>query len=180
MSTRNTCHSVLHRTAGFTLVELMVVVAVLGVLAVVAAPGMQGLIRGYRLSSAAGELNSTLQLARSEAIRRNAAVTVCPSSNGSTCGSGTSWTRWIVFSAARTGMPADDAEVIRDEALPASVQVSGPTGGIRFSPSGMVAAQQTVTVCVPYTNPSDNQRVLTVMTSGTTRSAHASGGGACP
>lgn len=155
----------------------MVTISVLAILAVIAMPGIQGLIRGYRLNSSAGELNSTLQLARSEAIRRNAAVTVCPSSDGSTCGSGTSWTRWIVLGAANN---VDGAEVIRDEALPASVQVSGPTGGIRFSPSGMVPAQQTVTVCVPYSNPSNNQRVLTVMTSGTTRSSYASGGGACP
>jgi len=163
--------------AGFTLIELLVTIAVLGVLAMIGVPTMQALVRANRLSSAAGELSASLQLARSEAIRRNARVVVCPSADGNVCGSGTSWTSWIVRGAANA---TDVAEVIRNEAAPPSVQVSGPTGGIQFSPSGMVTAQQVVTVCIPTSNPSQNQRVLTVMTSGSVRSAHGNGGGACP
>ncbi len=61
------------------MIELMVTVAVLAIIAAIAVPAMQGLIAANRLSAASTELVTALQLARSEAIRRNAAVTVCGS-----------------------------------------------------------------------------------------------------
>lgn len=162
---------------GFTIVELMVTVAVMAILAAIGVPSMQGLVRNFRLNGAAGEMSAALQLARSEATRRNARVMVCPSSDGLVCGSGTNWTRWIVLGAANN---SSAAEVLRDESVPSTVRVSGPTGGIQFNPSGMVSTQRVVTVCIPTTNPGNNQRQFTVMVSGTARVASVNGGGACP
>lgn len=162
---------------GFTVVELMVVVAVMGILAAIAAPNMTALINANRLSGQAGELTTTLQLARSEAVRRNARVTVCPSSNGTTCASSTAWTRWIVLGAANA---TDAAEVIRDNTPASSVQVSGPATGIVFRPSGLIDAQTTVTACMPTTQPVQNRQVVTVMISGSTSIAKVNGGGSCP
>ena len=169
--------SVHRHGAGFTLVELMIGLAVVAVLAAIAAPGMTALINANQLNGASGEVTATLQLARAEAVRRNARVTVCASTDGTTCTSSTSWTRWIV--RGRDNVAAVD-DVIRDNLASGTVQVSGPAAGIVFKPSGMIDAQTTVTVCKPVTNPTQNQRVITVMISGTLTNTYQSGSGSCP
>ncbi len=163
--------------AGFTLVELMVVVAVVGILAVVAAPGMAALLNANRLSGAAGELTAALQIARSEAIRRNARVTVCASTNGTDCVASTAWsTGWIVH--GNDNATGND-EVIRNDVPTGTVQISGPAAGIVFRPSGIIDAQTTVTACMPVTQPDENRRVITVMISGVLTTTKYNGSGSC-
>lgn len=163
------------RVAGFTLIELMVTLAVVGILAAVAAPAMLSLINGNRLTGTASELTASLQLARSEAVRRSSRVTICGSSDGATCGA--DWSRWIVTGTEVSGA----AVVVQDSAAVSdAVQVAGPAGGIVFGSSGLTNAQQQLTVCVPTDSPTENQRLVTVMISGTVITERQSGGGACP
>lgn len=164
---------------GFTLIELMVVVVVIGVLAIVAVPAMTAMINNSRITGQAEELVASVQLARAEALRRNARVTLCPSTNGSTCASSTAWARWIIHGMDNTvATPVDD--VIRDSAANGSMQVSGPAAGIVFRPSGLIDSQQTLTACMATTQPAANRRVLTVMISGAVTVAKVNGSGACP
>lgn len=65
-----------HRQAGFTLIELMVVVVVLGILTTLAVPSFRELVTGQRMKTASFDLMSMLTLARSEAIKRNSSVTL--------------------------------------------------------------------------------------------------------
>lgn len=55
---------------GFTLIEMLVVVALLGIFLAIAAPSFAGLIRSNKVQAAADELVTVLQYARSEAITR--------------------------------------------------------------------------------------------------------------
>ena len=67
---------IMHRNSGFTLTELMVTIAVVAILASLAVPNFIAWLPNYRLQSGAEEIQSTLQLARITAIKRNRTATV--------------------------------------------------------------------------------------------------------
>lgn len=69
-------HRSRQRNDGLTVIELMVVVALIGVLIALAAPSMRSLISAQRVQSINAELVTDLQFARSEAVRRNQPVHV--------------------------------------------------------------------------------------------------------
>jgi len=84
--------------SAFTLIELMVTIAIAGVLLAIAIPGFGVMISNNRLTTQANDFVAAASFARSEAIKRGAPVTICRSNNGSTCGTGTGWeSGWIVF-----------------------------------------------------------------------------------
>ena len=68
--------------AGFTLVELLTVVTILGVLAMIAGPNFPHLISDQRAKNASSDLYTALATARSEAIKRNIKVTLQPKTGG--------------------------------------------------------------------------------------------------
>mgnify|MGYP000562430767 CR=1 FL=1 len=78
---------------GFTLVELMVVLAIVAILLLVATPNYDSLIIGSKVDKARYALASSLAFARTEAVKRGDDVTVCRGSSG-TCGTGTGATSW--------------------------------------------------------------------------------------
>lgn len=73
------------RSKGFTLVELMITVAVVAILAAIAFPSFQQVLRSNRVASANNEVMGLVALARSEAIRNKRGGGVCGSSNGTSC-----------------------------------------------------------------------------------------------
>lgn len=164
------------RNSGFTLVELMITVAIFAIVAAIAAPAMQRMVTAGRLNGATEELVTALQLARSEAVRRNSAVTICSSDDGATCSGSGDWSRWIVTGADNT---AGTIDTIRDRSANAALRLSGPGAGIQFNPSGLIRAQQGLTVCAPTDSVTDNQRVITVLISGVVSYAKAGSEGAC-
>lgn len=88
---------------GFTLVELIITIAIASILITIAAPSYQSLVVQSRLSTQANQLATSFHYARSEAIKRGMRVTVCKSSNGATCVDADSWQDgWIVFSDGGT------------------------------------------------------------------------------
>ena len=70
------------RTAGFTLVELMVVLAVLTIMLTLAAPSFTSFLRSAELSTAANSFVASLNAARSEAMKRNLPAMVMPLESG--------------------------------------------------------------------------------------------------
>lgn len=103
---------------GFTLVELLVVVAVALILYSAAVPSMRDLIDGRRVRSAADELLAAMHLARSEAIHRAERVDLQAADND--------WRRgWTIFvDRNRNGQPdADDEIIAQHSALPVALEV---------------------------------------------------------
>lgn len=79
-------------TAGFTLIELMVVIAIVAILASLVAPNFRNVILDGRLTSTTNTLLGTLQLARSEAVMQRTTISVCTANGDKTaCGTGTDW-----------------------------------------------------------------------------------------
>ena len=86
------------RSAGMTLWELLVVLAVLATLLGITVPGWRGWQLDARRVAAVNGLVSAIQLARSEAAKRGRPAVLCPSVDGSTCAPGPAFEPgWIVF-----------------------------------------------------------------------------------
>ena len=82
----------------FTLIELMVTVAVAAIVLGLAIPSFNTQIRNNASSALGGELVGALGYARAEAIKRAARVSICPSSNGTSCLTAADWAKgWMVF-----------------------------------------------------------------------------------
>lgn len=99
--------------AGFTMIETMVVVAIVAILAALAAPSFISLTQKYRIMGEANALIGDIQFARAEAIREGQPVTICTSSNGTACSGSTSWQGgWIVFSDPNGNRTVDANETV--------------------------------------------------------------------
>jgi type IV fimbrial biogenesis protein FimT len=130
----NTAHPPLRRARrrrcgarGFTLIEAIVVVALLGIVASIAAPSFRSFIGTMNSKSAAFDLINDLTVARSEAIKRNAATSLAPVAGD--------WTKgWRVLDAG--------GGVLRERAaLSSSLSVSGATlATVVFRPNGRLSA----------------------------------------
>lgn len=92
---------------GFTLLELMVTLAVAGILLVIATPALNGMVRSYRLTQAANDLVGAANLARSEAIQRGSRVTLVPcrwNEEAGTCGDASGWREgWALIAGPAPG-----------------------------------------------------------------------------
>ena len=85
------------RAAGFSLLELMVTVAIAAILLSLGLPSFQSTLRSNRVVTATNEIIASLALARTEAIRSTRSAGVCPSTTGTAC-DGTSWNEgWMVW-----------------------------------------------------------------------------------
>lgn len=106
-------------TAGFTLIEMMVVVAVLAIIATAAIPNFTSFIHNSKLRSEASKLFVDIETARSEAARRNASVTVCPSADGVNCSEDWSLARIIFLDTDDNGVRDGADPLVRNSDKPA-------------------------------------------------------------
>jgi type IV fimbrial biogenesis protein FimT len=123
----------MRNNSGMTIFELMVVIGILAILAGIAIPGFIGWLPSYRLSSAADDVQSTLQNAKLRAIRENAIVRVNFDFGNDT---------YVAFidngANADNGTQEADEVMVKNGQMPAGIdlQDSGLGGAVRFTRRG--------------------------------------------
>jgi len=179
---------------GFTLLELLVVVAIGSILLSIGIPAFTTIVASQRSTTTTNDLVESMLLARSEAIKRGLYVSVCRSANGSTC-NGTSWDDgWIVFSNVSGDTPAvvntGDVLIKAFGEVPDTISIT-PSGNIgafvSFRPVGTTGTKAlnfagTLTLC--DNNDNTGPRGLIVSPSGSVGSSrendHAGSALGCP
>jgi len=102
------------KNQGFTMIELLITIAISTILLAIAAPSFLSLVTGNKLVSARDNLLNSFQLTKTEAISRNDNVSICPSSNGTSCTGTTDWSQgWIVYIDTGTGNASTVDTIIR-------------------------------------------------------------------
>ncbi len=145
-----------NRSNGFTIIELLVTLAIAALILGLAAPSFNEFRRNGRLTSTANDFLGAVQFARTEAIKRQQPVSVCatanPTSAAATCALG-DFRSWLVFvdinsDCARAG--AGENILRGDGPVDASVLTHSDGACISFAPTGFLQPQP-VTLQIPAT-----------------------------
>lgn len=145
-------HPGTRREHGFTLIELMVVILMVAVITMIAVPSWRTLQARNAVRALVNDYTVSLYLARTEAVRRNARVSICPSNDGATCTDSAMEAGWMVI----LGLPTDANFTILQDVLPRPRVRSDfannalANRSITFLPNGQPAANfagNTLRVC---------------------------------
>ena len=148
--------------SGFTLVELLTVLAVAAVLTSVAIPALSRMNANNRMVAEINQLASALRLARSEALKRGNNVEICAAKNRSNgtlaCSNRANWNEgWLVFPAA-----TPNVRLAVFHGLPGKDTLQSQSGFKRFSFNryGFSTRKDTLVLCPPNADPRHARALL--------------------
>jgi len=162
----------LSHQAGYTLVELLVVMALGAILLSIAVPPMTAMLSAQRSNAAGSSFLASLNLARAEAIKRNARVVLCKSAGGLSCDLTGGWNQGrITFHDVNNNaaLDADEQLIERQGAMPEGLNLTGNTqvaNYVSYSASGsaklITGAFQagTFTFCLTPASSADVQQIV--------------------
>ncbi len=125
---------------GFTLMELMVTIAISALTLSLGVPSFVAIVQNARLTSGTNEFLSALHQARGSAIERGVRTTLCPSSDAAACDINAEWNEgWILFVDDNSdgGLDAGELVLTRHAALNGPMLISdNPGESVAYFPSG--------------------------------------------
>ncbi len=141
-SARRNRPAALARARGITLIELMVTLAVAGIVVALGAPSFLRVLARHAIAAQAEELQDAVRVGRNEAMKRGAPVVLCrtDASESSHCASdGGSWQTWLLFADVdRNGaFGAGDALVRQHVDVSNRMTVTSAAASIRFEATGI-------------------------------------------
>lgn len=168
---------------GFTLIELMVTLAVMAIVLGISAPNIQQFIRDSRITTQTNELVGLLNLARSQAIHEGHRSEICTSSDQQQCGNGGWADGWLVWVDRNDNNSLDADEVARiggaisiQTATQSRNSANAGFTSISFTPTGFATlgsgiAFATITL-LPLDCSGQQGRRITVNASGSLKTVH--------
>ncbi|MDX1610250.1 MAG: GspH/FimT family pseudopilin [Halofilum sp. (in: g-proteobacteria)] len=151
--------------SGFTLIELMITIVVLGIIVGLGIPSLQDYILSTRVKTGSQELFTSLLYARSEALKRNGNVYIYP--NG---GAATDWVNgWVVTTQngkTYAQCQADQANCLRFQQPLNGLAVTTAATSVTYQNDGRVAAGATFEVCDAAGSAEVRKRSISVTLTG--------------
>jgi type IV fimbrial biogenesis protein FimT len=173
------------RSSGFTMLELVIVIAIVGVLIGLGVPSFKYVTTANRIASEVNGLLGDMQFARAEAIKEGQTVVVCVSSNGTSCSTNPWNNGWIVCSDPANDGSCDAGEPIYRVQKPFTSTdtfiASGNTDVLTFNRDGFAVGLAGVVTIALHNAPAvvtAYTRCLAVSAVGTL-TVESSGTGAC-
>jgi type IV fimbrial biogenesis protein FimT len=150
---------------GFTVLELLITLALVAALLVGAVPSLQQFTWRQQIRAAVGNLHNDLLLARSEAVIQNVAVVACPLSAAAGCAGTSDWSSgWIVFTDLnRDRQRQSDETILRRGQVFENLTITSNGGrtSIRFMPNGSApGSNTTIALCGPGGPPQARKLVI--------------------
>jgi type IV fimbrial biogenesis protein FimT len=140
---------------GFTLIEVIMTIVLIGILAAIAYPSYRAITQNIRVSAVTNDFMATLSYARSEALKRDQSISVCAAADSTltACGNSTDWANgWIVFlDSDSNGVIATSSDRLKThDALDAGSLITTSVPYITYNRSGFLSAGTgSFTITVP-------------------------------
>jgi len=167
---------------GFSLIELMITLFIAAILLAYAVPSFRGMMNSNRIVTQTNDMVAALNLARSEAITRNANITFCRADTAAdtACSAGSAgsiWPAWVVLNGTtlvRGGAINDYGGTLKVTSTLASNTATYSSDGLGRSNGALINAE-VIQVCHTFKNfenilqvaPGGGSRIVTTKTSGT-------------
>lgn len=139
---------------GFTLIEMIVVMAIMAIVAAFAAPSMKDFLVRNSMGAATSQFVSAINLSKTEALRRNQSVSLCASSDGASCDTENWGSGWVAFvdKDSNGAIDATDTIIKSGSAINSDLKITenGLTspGLVVFLPDGSISSSFIMTFCV--------------------------------
>lgn len=131
---------------GATVIELMMTITLAGIILSLAVPALKQFLANNQIVSTSNSIVSGLNMARTTAVHSGEDITICPSSNGSSCAVDTWDDGWIVFKDLDNDGEADDSEILRVVVIEGNVSSSGFGGSVVFQSDGTTDLNSSATL----------------------------------